>query len=95
MNQYLVLDSYYYYAKLLLFNSPFGIPITPTSQPTTRYYTPHSYTMRFSKPDTKNDENLPVRLILCLDGTGDTADGAFSAVGGKAWNLTRFYWLDG
>lgn len=49
--------------------------------------------MKFSKPDIESKEDLPVRLVLCLDGTGDTAEGSFSAVGGESWNLTRSYWF--
>lgn len=39
---------------------------------------------QFCKPDTKNVDKLPVRLILCIDGTGDTAKGSFDATTGKS-----------
>lgn len=41
----------------------------------------------FSKPATKNVDKLPVRLILCVDGTGDTAKGSFDATTGKSFQL--------
>ncbi|KAH8144360.1 uncharacterized protein LAJ45_11666 [Morchella importuna] len=37
----------------------------------------------FFKPTEKNVDGLPVRLILCFDGTGDTMQGSFSAMRGK------------
>ncbi|KAI5836728.1 hypothetical protein DFP73DRAFT_347188 [Morchella snyderi] len=37
----------------------------------------------FFKPQEKNVDGLPVRLILCFDGTGDTMKGSFSAMRGK------------
>ncbi|KAI5803942.1 hypothetical protein EDC01DRAFT_763093 [Geopyxis carbonaria] len=39
--------------------------------------------MGLSKPDTQNTDKLPVRLVLCLDGTGNTADGSFNPVTGE------------
>ena len=36
---------------------------------------------RYIKQAT-NERNLPVRLVLCFDGTGDTAEGSFSAIEG-------------
>lgn len=37
----------------------------------------------FIKHDApQNTEKLPVRLVLCFDGTGDTAQGSFSAAKG-------------
>ncbi|TGZ80739.1 hypothetical protein EX30DRAFT_364382 [Ascodesmis nigricans] len=35
------------------------------------------------KPEVKNTQGLPVRLVICLDGTGDTASGSYSAVDGQ------------
>lgn len=37
----------------------------------------------FSKPITLNEEGLPVRLIVCVDGTGCTSEGAFNVIKGK------------
>lgn len=37
---------------------------------------------KFLKPDTENTENLPIRLVLCLDGTGDTANGSLNVMNG-------------
>lgn len=37
---------------------------------------------QFCKPITKNVDKLPVRLVLCIDGTGDTATGSFNATTG-------------
>lgn len=34
----------------------------------------------------ENSEKLPVRLVLCFDGTGDTAQGSFSATKGTIGN---------
>ncbi|CCX12339.1 Similar to hypothetical protein SNOG_14395 [Phaeosphaeria nodorum SN15]; acc. no. XP_001804583 [Pyronema omphalodes CBS 100304] len=38
---------------------------------------------KFIKEAPPNTENLPVRLVLCFDGTGDTAEGSFSAAQGS------------
>lgn len=53
----------------------------------------------FTKPSFPNDEHLPIRLVLCFDGTGDTVKGSFSAVSGETvgtkdsigtiWDLTK------
>ena len=41
----------------------------------------------FIKHDSpQNTEKLPVRLVLCFDGTGDTAQGSFSAAKGMIGN---------
>lgn len=34
------------------------------------------------KPEVANAKGLPVRLVLCFDGTGDTASGSYSALDG-------------
>lgn len=43
----------------------------------------------FFKPNEKNVDGLPVRLILCFDGTGDTMQGSFSAMRGKSQTITH------
>lgn len=43
----------------------------------------------FFKPTEKNVDGLPVRLILCFDGTGDTMQGSFSAMRGKPQTITH------
>lgn len=43
--------------------------------------------MGLSKPDTQNTDKLPIRLVLCLDGTGNTADGSFNPVTGTLEEL--------
>lgn len=42
---------------------------------------------KFIKEAPPNTENLPVRLVLCFDGTGDTAEGSFSAAQGRSHNF--------
>jgi hypothetical protein len=43
----------------------------------------------FFKPKEKNVDGLPVRLILCFDGTGDTMQGSFSAMRGESQTITH------